>query len=132
MHCVRLGLGKGDAIGIFMPMTPEIVIALLAIAKIGGIILPLFSGYGAGAIVSRMVDADAKALFAADGAFRRGKPVEMKSIADEAAEQIPTLKHMIVLKRTGQDVNMKAGKRSLVGASDRPSKRFCFDRNHLC
>ena len=103
-----LGLGKGDAIGLFIPMTPEIVIALLAIAKIGGIILPLFSGYGAGAIVSRMVDADAKALFAADGAFRRGKAVEMKSVADEAAEQIPTLKHMIVLKRTGQDVKMKA------------------------
>ena len=105
-----LGLGKGDAIGIFMPMTPEIVIALLAIAKIGGMILPLFSGYGAGAIVSRMVDAAAKALFAADGTFRRGKPIEMKSVADEAAEQIPTLKHMIVLKRTGQDVNMKAGR----------------------
>ena len=105
-----LGLGKGDAIGIFMPMTPEIVIALLAIAKIGGMILPLFSGYGAGAIASRMNDADAKALFAADGAFRRGKPVEMKSVADEAAEHIPTLKHMIVLKRTGQDVNMKAGR----------------------
>ncbi|MFN8381434.1 MAG: AMP-binding protein [Anaerolineales bacterium] len=105
-----LGLGKGDAIGIFMPMTPEIVMALLAIAKIGGIILPLFSGYGAGAIVSRMVDADAKALFAADGAFRRGKPVEMKFIADEAAEHIPTLKHIIVFKRTGQDVNMKAGR----------------------
>ncbi len=102
-----LGLGKGDAVGLFMPMTPEIVIALLAIAKIGGIILPLFSGYGAGAIVSRMVDADAKALFAADGAFRRGKAVEMKSVADEAAEQIPTLKHMIVLKRTGQKINMK-------------------------
>lgn len=102
-----LRLGKGDAIGIFMPMTPEIVIALLAIAKIGGIILPLFSGYGAGAIVSRMVDAEAKALFAADGAFRRGKAVEMKSIADEAAEQIPTLKNMIVLKRTGQEIKMK-------------------------
>ncbi|MDP1779939.1 MAG: AMP-binding protein, partial [Anaerolineales bacterium] len=102
-----LGLGKGDAIGIFMPMTPEIVIALLAIAKIGGIILPLFSGYGAGAIVSRLTDADAKALFAADGAFRRGKAVEMKSIADEAAEQVSTLKHMIVLRRTGQDIKMK-------------------------
>ncbi len=102
-----LGLGKGDAIGIFMPMTPEIVIALLAIAKIGGIILPLFSGYGAGAIVSRLADANAKALFAADGAFRRGKAVEMKSIADEAAEQVDTLKHMIVLKRTGQTVKMK-------------------------
>jgi len=102
-----LGLGKGDAIGIFMPMTPEIVIALLAIAKIGGIILPLFSGYGAGAIVSRLADANAKALFAADGAFRRGKAVEMKSIADEAAEQIDSLKHLIVLKRTGQAIKMK-------------------------
>jgi acetyl-CoA synthetase len=105
-----LGLGKGDAIGIFMPMTPEIVIALLAIAKIGGIILPLFSGYGAGAIVSRLADADAKALFAADGAFRRGKEVEMKIIADEAAEHVPTLQHMIVFKRTGQDVNMHPGR----------------------
>jgi acetyl-CoA synthetase len=105
-----LGLGKGDAVGLFMPMTPEIVVALLAVAKIGGIILPLFSGYGAGAIVSRMADADAKALFAADSAFRRGKPVEMKSVADEAAAQIPTLKHMIVLKRTGQEVQMKAGR----------------------
>jgi acetyl-CoA synthetase len=105
-----LGLGKGDAVGLFMPMTPEIVVALLAIAKIGGIILPLFSGYGAGAVVSRMTDADAKALFTADGAFRRGKPVEMKSVADEAAAQIPTLQNMIVLKRTGQDVNMKAGR----------------------
>jgi acetyl-CoA synthetase len=105
-----LGLGKGDAIGIFMPMTPEIMIALLAIAKIGAIVLPLFSGYGAGAIVSRMLDADAKALFAADGVFRRGKAVEMKSIADEAAQGIPSLQHMIVLKRTGQAIKMKAGR----------------------
>ncbi|HUE99920.1 MAG TPA: AMP-binding protein [Anaerolineales bacterium] len=105
-----LGLGKGDAIGLFMPMTPEIVIALLAIAKIGGIILPLFSGYGAGAVVSRLTDADAKALFASDGAFRRGKPVEMKSIADEAAAQVSTLEHMIVVKRTGQDVDMQLGR----------------------
>lgn len=105
-----LGLGKGDAIGIFMPMVPEIVIALLAIAKIGGIILPLFSGYGAGAIVSRLQDADAKALFASDGSFRRGKAVEMKSVADDAAEQVDSLKHMIVLKRTGQAVDMKAGR----------------------
>jgi len=105
-----LGLGKGDAIGLFMPMTPEIVVALLAIARIGGIILPLFSGYGAGAIVSRLVDADASALFAADGAYRRGKPVEMKSIADEAAAATPTLQHMIVLKRTGQQVDMRPGR----------------------
>lgn len=105
-----LGLGKGDAIGLFMPMTPEIVVALLAIAKIGAVILPLFSGYGAGAVVSRMNDAGAKALFTADGAFRRGKAVEMKSIADEVALQIPTLEHMIVLKRTAQAVSMTPGR----------------------
>jgi acetyl-CoA synthetase len=105
-----LGLGKGDAVGLFMPMVPEIVVALLAIAKIGGIILPLFSGYGAGAVVSRLTDADAKALITADGAFRRGKPVEMKSVADEAAAHIPTLQHMIVVKRTGQAVPMTAGR----------------------
>jgi acetyl-CoA synthetase len=105
-----LGLGKGEAIGLFMPMTPELVIAMLAVIKIGGIILPLFSGYGVGAIVSRLQDADAKALFASDGAFRRGRSVDMKSVADEAVEQVPTLRHMIVLKRTGQIVSMKAGR----------------------
>ncbi len=101
-----LEFGKGDVIGLFMPMTPEIVIALLAIAKIGGIILPLFSGYGSGAVATRLSDAGARALFTSDGAFRRGKPVEMKSIADEAAHQVPTLKNMIVLRRTGQPVGM--------------------------
>jgi acetyl-CoA synthetase len=92
-----LGLGKGDAIGVFMPMVPEIVIAMLAIIKIGGIFLPLFSGFGAAAIVSRLNDAEAKALFTADGTYRRGKFCAMKAIADEAASQVSTLKHLIVL-----------------------------------
>ena len=91
-------------------MTPEIVVALLAIAKIGGVILPLFSGYGAGAIVTRLVDADAKALFTADGFFRRGKAVAMKPTADEAAAQVPTLEHMIVLHRADIPVAMQAGR----------------------
>lgn len=116
----RLGLVKGDAIGLFMPMTPEIVIALLAIAKIGAIILPLFSGFGASAIVSRLVDADAKALFTADGTLRRGKVVPMKPIADEAATQVPTLEHVIVLRRAGIEVEMVAGRdiwwHDLIGA----------------
>ncbi len=93
-----LGLGKGDAIGVFMPMVPEIVIAMLAIIKIGGIFLPLFSGFGAAAIISRLNDADAKALFTADGTYRRGKFCAMKSVAKEAASQIPTLKDLIVLE----------------------------------
>lgn len=105
-----LGLGKGDAIGLFMPMVPEIVVALLAIAKIGGIILPLFSGYGVDAVVTRLQDAEAKALFTADGSPRRGKPVEMKSIADKAAAQLPHLKHLIVLKHADIDVPFVHGR----------------------
>jgi acetyl-CoA synthetase len=97
-----LGLGKGDAIGVFMPMVPEIVIAMLAIIKIGGIFLPLFSGFGASAIVSRLKDADAKALFTADGTFRRGKFCLMKPTAEEAAAQVPTLKHLIVLTKNSE------------------------------
>jgi len=107
-----LGLGKGDAIGVFMPMVPEIVIAMLAIIKIGGIFLPLFSGFGAAAIVSRLNDADAKALFTADGTFRRGKFCAMKPVADEAAAQIPTLKHLIVLQESvGDAVSVPNSKR---------------------
>src|SRR5438270_698592 len=97
-----LGLGKGDAVGVFMPMVPEIVVAMLAIIKIGGIFLPLFSGFGAAAIVSRLKDADAKALFTADGTYRRGKFCAMIAIADEAAGQVPTLRHLIVLEATAR------------------------------
>lgn len=99
-----LGLGKGDAIGLFMPMTPEIAIALLAVAKIGGVILPLFSGYGAGAVATRLADAGAKALFTSDAAYRRGKVVPMKLVADEAIAPVPTMKHVIVYKRVGVDI----------------------------
>jgi acetyl-CoA synthetase len=106
----RLGLGKGDVIGLFMPMTPEIVIALLAIAKIGGVILPLFSGYGAGAVRSRLEDAGACALFTADGFLRRGRPLALKPVADEAAGGLPALQHILVLRRLGLDVPMQPGR----------------------
>ncbi len=105
-----LGLGKGDAIGLYMPMTPEIVIAMLAVAKIGGVILPLFSGYGAGAVVTRLKDAQAKALFTADGFLRRGKPVPMKSVADQAAARLPDLRHVIVLNQLDLPLEMQAGR----------------------
>ena len=105
-----LGLGKGDAIGLFMPMIPEIAIALLAIARIGGVILPLFSGYGAGAVAARLADAEAKALFTVDGVLRRGRPVAMKPIADEAAAHAPTVQHLIVARRTGQDIPWTPGR----------------------
>src|SRR5881398_3544808 len=97
-----LELGKGDAIGVFMPMVPEIVVAMLAIIKIGGIFLPLFSGFGAAAIVSRLNDANAKALFTAAGTYRRGKFCPMEPVADDAAAQIPTLRHLVVLNQAGE------------------------------
>ena len=124
-----LGLGKGDAIGVFMPMVPEIVVAMLAIIKIGGIFLPLFSGFGAAAIVSRLNDADAKALFAAAGTYRRGKFCPMKPIADEAAAQIPTVRHLVVLNQAGEwlieDLSPAAGPpTSLSGPfDDAPTER---------
>ena len=104
------GLGKGDAIGLYMPMVPEIVIAFLAIAKIGGVILPLFSGYGPGAVAARLADANAKALFTADGQFRRGRPILMKPVADEAVADVPSIEKVIVFRRIGEDVPMVAGR----------------------
>ena len=98
-----LGLGRGDRIGLFMPMTPEIVIAFLAIAKIGGVLLPLFSGYGVGALVTRLQGAEADALFTADGFARRGRPIDMKETADEAVAQCPTVEHVIVPRHLGRD-----------------------------
>ncbi len=105
-----IGLGFGDPIGIYMPMVPEITVALLAIAKIGGIILPLFSGFGVNAIVDRLGDADAKAIFTVDGSVRRGKTIPMKKVADEVAGRIPSLEHMIVLNLAGASVEMKPGR----------------------
>ena len=97
----ELGLGKGDAVGLYMPMVPELAIAFLAVIKIGGIILPLFSGYGPTAVATRLADADAKALITADGMFRRGKKVPLKPLADEALKEVPTVKHVIVVNRVG-------------------------------
>ncbi len=102
-----LGFGIGDRIGLFMPMAPEIVIALLAIAKIGAVALPLFSGYGSTAIATRLQDAQATGLFTADGFTRRGKKVAMKSIADEATEQVPDIKHVIVLRYLGEPLQLR-------------------------
>ena len=107
----ELGLGAGDRIGLYMPMTPEIVIAFLAIAKIGGVLLPLFSGYGVGALVTRLQGARAKALFTADGFARRGRPIDMKETADEAVDRCPTVEHVIVRRHLGrEDTPMTTGR----------------------
>jgi acetyl-CoA synthetase len=105
-----LGLGAGDAIGLYMPMVPEIVIALLAIAKIGGVILPLFSGYGAGAVASRLVDGNAKALITADGFPRRGSMIEMLAVVDQAARECPSLRHVVIYEHAGLPIKLVGGR----------------------
>lgn len=99
-----LGLKKGDTVGLFMPMVPEIAVALLAVVKIGCIALPLFSGFGATAIAGRLADAEAKVLLTADGFYRRGQAVLLKPVADEALARAPSVQHAVVLKRLGVEV----------------------------
>ncbi len=106
-----LGLGQGDAVGLYMPMIPELLVAFLATIKIGGVILPLFSGYGPGAIATRLNDADAKAVFTSDGAWRRGQHVPMKATLDEALHNVPTVEHVVVVRRLGlDDVTLTPGR----------------------
>jgi len=95
------GICKGDTVGIFMPLLPETAIALLAIARIGAIAVPAFSGYGSKALATRLHDAKAKALLTADGTHRRGKFVDMKSIADAACDDVPSIKRVIVVRHNG-------------------------------
>ena len=107
----ELGLGRGDAVGLYMPMLPATAVAFLAVIKIGGIILPLFSGYGAGAIATRLRDAGAKALFTADGFTRRGKVISMKDTADAALRDCPTVEHLIVYEHLDlEEVPLQRGR----------------------
>ncbi|MEA2517735.1 MAG: acetyl-CoA synthetase [Actinomycetota bacterium] len=96
---IEMGIGVGDTVGVFMPMVPEAVIAAYACAKIGAIYLPIFSGFGAPAVATRLNDAKCKLLFTADGFYRRGHTVEMKPVADEAVAQSPSVERVVVFKR---------------------------------
>ena len=106
----RLGIEKGDRVGLFMPLTPAVAIALLACAKIGAVYIPLFSGYGPGAISSRLNDGEAKVLICADGFYRRGQVVPMKEVADRALIDAETVKHCIVQRRIGRDIPWTHGR----------------------
>ncbi len=106
----KLGLGRGDVVAIYMPMLPEIAAAYFAIAKIGAIAMPLFSGFGPQPILDRLVDSSAKAVITVDGGWRRGKCVAMKSVLDNAALHAPALKHIVVLKQVGQETAMQSGR----------------------
>jgi acetyl-CoA synthetase len=100
----RLGVQKGDRVGIFLPMLPETVIATLACGKIGATYTPMFSGYGEEAVASRLRDCEASVLITADGFFRRGSLVAMKNTADDALALAPSVTTCIVLRRAGNEI----------------------------
>jgi acetyl-CoA synthetase len=97
-----LGVQPGDRVGIFLPMLVETVIATLALGRIGAIYSPIFSGYGAPAVATRLRDCEASVLVTADGFLRRGSIVPMKAVADEAVALAPTVRRVVVVRRLGE------------------------------
>jgi len=96
-----LGVSKGDRVGIFMPLLPETVISVLALGKLRAIYIPIFSGYAAPAVTSRLNDAGAKVLITADGTLRRSTQVPMKDVADAAVADSPSVVSVLVVGGDG-------------------------------
>lgn len=105
----RLGLKPGDVVGMYLPNLPHAAAAMLAVAKIGAIVLPMFSGFGADAIAQRLNDGRAVAVITVDGSLRRGKPVGAKAVVDEALALCPGVRHVVVLKHLAAPHDWKPG-----------------------
>ena len=104
-----LGVGKGDRVAIYMPMIPEVVVAMLACARLGAIHTVVFGGFSSDALASRVTDCEAKLIITADGGYRRGAPSALKPAVDEAMAKVAKdgqslVEHVLVVRRTGQDV----------------------------
>jgi acetyl-CoA synthetase len=105
-----LGIEKGDIVGIFLPMIPEVVVAMLACARIGAPHNVVFGGFSAGSVRERMEFSEAKALITVDGARRKGKTANIKQAVDEEMNDLGSLEHIVVVKRTGAGCEMKDGR----------------------
>lgn len=106
----RLGVKKGDRVTIYLPMIPEAAIAMLACTRIGAVHSVVFGGFSAGALADRIKDAEAKVLITADGGFRRGGIVPLKQNADEALKDATSVEHVVVVRRTGEEVPWTPGR----------------------
>ena len=105
-----LGVARGDRVAIYMPMVPEVAVAMLACARIGAPHTVVFGGFSSEALRDRIIDADAKVLVTADAGYRRGGKVPLKQNADDAVAGAPAVRHVVVLRRTGDPVPMRAGR----------------------
>ncbi len=106
----KLGVASGDRVALYMPLVPELAIAMLACARIGATHTVIFGGFSADAIRDRVNDGQCKLIVTADGGYRRGSELKLKAIVDDAAAQSPTVKNVVVYRRTGSPVEMKPGR----------------------
>lgn len=104
------GIKKGDRVCIYLPMIPELAVAVLACARIGAIHSVIFAGFSASAVSSRINDSGCKMVITSDGGFRGNKTIDLKGIIDEALEKCPTVEIVLVAKRTNTNINMKEGR----------------------
>jgi acetyl-CoA synthetase len=100
----ELGVTAGDRVAIYLPMIPEAAVAMLACARVGATHNVVFGGFSVDALSTRIQDSDAKLVITADGGYRRGKPSALKPTVDEAVAKCPTIEHVLVVRRTGQEV----------------------------
>ncbi len=126
----KLGIGKGTPVGIYMGMVPELPVAMLACARIGAPFTVVFGGFSADSLGGRLHDMECEFVVTQDEAWRRGKPVPLKTTVDEAVGMAPTVRQVIVLKRTGNQVPMQEGRDLwwddvVEGASDDPASCPC-------
>ncbi|RYH74078.1 acetate--CoA ligase [Flavobacteriaceae bacterium 144Ye] len=104
------GIGKGDRVCIYLPMIPELAISVLACARIGAIHSVVFAGFSSTALATRINDSDCKIVITADGSYRGAKTIDLKGIVDEALEQCPDVKTVLVAKRINSNITMKQGR----------------------
>jgi acetyl-CoA synthetase len=105
-----LGVEAGDRVALFLPMSPQVAIASHACAHLGAIQVPIFSGFAAPAVAARLQHSEAKVVVTADGSLRRGREVPMKALVDEALQESPSVEHVVVWRRLGNDAPMEAGR----------------------
>ncbi|PZU44137.1 MAG: acetate--CoA ligase, partial [Arsenicicoccus sp.] len=129
-----LGVGEGDTVMIYLPMVPEAAVAMLACARIGAPHSVVFGGFSSDALRSRIADADSKVVITADGGYRRGKPSGLKSVVDGALEGETPVQNVLVVKRTGQDVEWTDGRdqwwEEALEAADPTHEAQAFDAEH--
>ena len=132
----RLGVGKGDTVGVFLPMCQEAAIAILACSRLGAIYAPCFSGFGAQAVATRLASSEAVALITADAFSRRGNQISLKQTADEALHECPTVRHVIVHRRTGASVPWTAGRdvwwHEAVARESAECEALAVEADHPC